>query len=45
MMPRPDIAAAQPYAPPSVQVVGVSSLDEAVQWLCVNGGASSACRG
>ena len=44
MMPRPDIAAAQPYAPPSVRVVGVSSLDEAVRWLCVNGGVSSACR-
>ena len=41
---RPDIAAAQPYAPPSVRVVGVSSLDEAVRWLCVNGGVSSACR-
>ncbi|HTN80647.1 MAG TPA: PDZ domain-containing protein [Acidimicrobiales bacterium] len=44
MMPRPDIAAAQPYAPPSVRVVGVSSVEEAVQWLCRNGGVSSVCQ-
>jgi PDZ domain len=43
MMPRADVAVAQPYAPRNVRVIGVSSVDEAVQWLCVNGGASSAC--
>ncbi len=43
MMPRTDVSVAQPYAPSTVRVVGVSSIDEAVQWLCQNGGASSAC--
>jgi hypothetical protein len=43
MMPKADLNVARPYAPPNVRIVGVSSVDEAVQWLCRNGGVSSLC--
>ena len=35
LMPRADVSVAQPYAPRNVRVIGVSSVDEAVQWLCL----------
>ncbi len=43
LMPKLDLNVARPFAPAGVRVVGVSSVDEAVQWLCRNGGVSSAC--
>ena len=43
LMPKLDLNVARSFAPPNVRVVGVSSVDEAVQWLCHNGGVSSSC--
>jgi PDZ domain-containing protein len=43
LMPKLDLNVARAFAPVGVRIVGVSSVDEAVQWLCHNGGVSSVC--
>jgi hypothetical protein len=42
-MPRADVGFAEPFARGRTSVVGVSTVEEAVLWLCANGGESSVC--
>ncbi len=43
LMPRADIPTVEPFARGRTNLVGVSSVKEAVLWLCANGGMSSVC--
>jgi PDZ domain-containing protein len=43
LMPRPDIRSVEPFARGRTTLVGVSSVEEAVLWLCAHGGESSVC--
>ncbi len=43
LMPRADLSAVEPFARGRTSLVGVSSVKEAVLWLCANGGVSSVC--
>jgi PDZ domain-containing protein len=43
LMPRPDIRSVEPFARGRTTLVPVSSVEEAVLWLCAKGGESTLC--